>query len=230
MKIGILQTGFVPKPLANEFGEYPPMFEQLLSGQGFEFETYPVVDNHFPENVNVCKGWLITGSVYSAYDDMPFISELENFIREAYTANVPIVGICFGHQIMAQALGGKVEKYNGGWGVGQSDYLLREKTVNLLAIHQDQVVAKPPEAKVVLSNDFCKIAGLAYKGTAISFQPHPEFSPDFMRALIDTKSKNGMSRQLAAQAKFDIKADNHASKIAALLSDFFKSKGSNKIL
>lgn len=235
MKIGILQTGFVPKPLANEFGEYPLMFEQLLAGQGFEFETYAVADNHFPENVSVCNGWLVTGSVYSAYDDIPFISRLEDFINESYAASIPIVGICFGHQIMAQALGGKVEKYidglniGGGLNIGQSAYRLADETIDLLAIHQDQVTKVPDGAEVILSNKVCKIAGLAYKGTAISFQPHPEFSSNFMHALIEVKTKNGMSQQQATLAKLSIKEDNDADKLATILSDFFKSKGSNKI-
>lgn len=236
MKIGILQAGYSPKPLADEFGQYPAMFEQLLTDQGFEFETYDVANNQFPENISSCDGWLITGSSHSAYDKVAFIAKLEAFIQDAYSANIPIVGICFGHQIMAQALGGKVEKYidglniGGGLNIGQSSYQLGNQTIDLLAIHQDQVTIMPANAELTLSSEVCKIAGLAYKNKAISFQPHPEFSTDFMHALIDFKShngtNNGLSKQHTDAANLGVKADNDSGKIASLITDFFKSNGS----
>ncbi|MGB7286566.1 MAG: type 1 glutamine amidotransferase, partial [Salaquimonas sp.] len=184
MKIGILQTGHVPEPLLQKHGAYPSMFERLFMGSGFAFETFVVVDGDFPESVHDCDGWLITGSAHGAYEDHAFIPPLEDFIRASYKAEVPIAGICFGHQIMAQALGGKVEKFSGGWGVGHTTYEMQDKKRAILAMHQDQVVEKPTDAAVIASTEFCKNAGLAYRGKAISFQPHPEFTPEFMRDLI----------------------------------------------
>ena len=77
---------------------------------------------YFPTSVSSCDGWIVTGSAFGAYEDHAFIPPLEDFIRANYKADVPMAGICFGHQIMAQALGGKVEKFSGGWGVGYTNY------------------------------------------------------------------------------------------------------------
>ena len=101
MQIGILQTGLAPEMLAPKMGDYPDMFARLLDGNGFTFRTYRVVEGEFPASVTDCDGWLITGSRHGVYEDHPWIAPLEQFIRDAYAAHVPMVGICFGHQIVA---------------------------------------------------------------------------------------------------------------------------------
>ncbi len=143
MQIGILQTGHAPDALIAQTGDYPAMFARLLDGHGLTFRTWAVVDGEFPESIHDAEGWLITGSRHGAYEDHPWIPPLEDFIRDGYAARVPLVGICFGHQIIAQALGGKVEKYPGGWSVGPTDYDFGDETLTLNAWHQDQVVEKP---------------------------------------------------------------------------------------
>ena len=102
MLIGILQTGQAPDVLIEKSGDYPDMFERLLAGYGFAFRSFRVVDGEFPADVQACDGWLITGSRHGAYEDHAWIPPLEAFIRDAYAAHVPLVGICFGHQIIAQ--------------------------------------------------------------------------------------------------------------------------------
>ena len=225
MIIGILQTGFVPEPLVAKYGEYPSMFERMLAGHGFEFQTFVVVENQFPPSVHACDGWLITGSAAGAYEAHPFIPPLEKFIRAAYAAEVPLAGICFGHQIMAQALGGKVVKHDQGWGVGQSVYKNTDQQQMLLAMHQDQVVSKPPAAEVIVCSDFCANAGLAYRGEqgikALSFQPHPEFTPEYMRDLIALRAGKGMSAEQAQQAMAEVAEENDSLRIAQQLAEFF---------
>ncbi len=223
MKIGILQTGIVPEDLSPTYGEYPDMFKTFLGGHNFEFEDYSVVTGTLPGSINECEGWLVTGSKHGAYEDHDWIPKLEDFIREVYAANLPIVGICFGHQIMAQALGGKVIKYNGLWGMGTQEYTHPDGTkTKLLAMHQDQVVEKPPEAEIVASNDFCKMAGLAYKKRALSFQPHPEFSHEFMEGLIKNRAGVTIPNDQAEPALEGVYAANDAAKYAERIANFFK--------
>lgn len=228
MRIGILQTGHVPEALEKEHGEYPQMFVRLFEGYGFQFTTFAVVDGSFPESVHECEGWLITGSAHGAYEGHAFIPPLEAFIREAYASGVPLAGICFGHQIMAQALGGRVEKFSGGWGVGHTVYSTSEGSKAILAMHQDQVVEKPSEATVIASTDFCRNAGLAYKGKAISYQPHPEFTPEFMRALIRFKAGKGLPVEQAENALAALEDENDANEIAENIAGFFKSAMAEK--
>ncbi|MDA3887591.1 MAG: type 1 glutamine amidotransferase, partial [Allgaiera sp.] len=162
MRIGILQTGEAPEALRGQSGDYPAMFERLLEGHGFTFRTWRVIDMDLPESPEAADGWLITGSRHGAYEDHPWIAPLEDFIRAVHAARVPMVGICFGHQIIAQALGGKVEKFPGGWAVGPQDYDFQGRKVTLNAWHQDQVTRAPESARQVGSSPFCANAALAY--------------------------------------------------------------------
>ena len=133
MKIGILMTGHAVPELQERAGDYDAMFARLLAGHGFEFETYNVVDEQYPSAPDACDGWLITGSKHGAYEDHPWIPPLEEFIRAVYASGRPMIGVCFGHQIIAQALGGKVIKYPGGWSVGRTEYDLDGETFALNA-------------------------------------------------------------------------------------------------
>ncbi|MBL8561222.1 MAG: type 1 glutamine amidotransferase [Gemmobacter sp.] len=223
MLIGILQTGEAPANLAPTSGDYPDMFQQLLADQGFTFRTWRVLDNQFPASVTECDGWLLTGSRFGAYEDHPFIPPLEAFIREAYAAAIPMVGICFGHQIIAQALGGKVEKFSKGWSVGPTDYDFNGETLRLNAWHQDQVTRRPETATVAACSDFCENAALVYGDRIFTVQAHPEFQSDFVDGLMATRGKGVVPDALmeAARARLDQPVD--APILARRIADFFKA-------
>ena len=223
MKIGILLCGRNPEEVAEKFGEYNRLFDALLTGHEFEFETFEVVDMKFPKSVNDCDGWLITGSRHGVYEDHAFIPPLEDFVREAYAQNIPVVGICFGHQLIAQALGGKVEKFKGGWNVGPTLYESKLGAMELIAWHQDQVVEKPESATRLASNDFCENAVLLYGDRAFSMQPHPEFSPEFHAALFKARSSllpEDYAKMVAAKPMPELTRANAANQIA----NFFKTR------
>ncbi len=180
MRIGILETGRTMPEVAAKHGNFPEMFARLLEGHGFIFTTYHVENMEFPPSVTEQDGWLITGSKHGAYEDHAFIPPLETFIRDAHARKIPMVGICFGHQIIAQALGGHVEKFAGGWGLGLTSYQLDGEEIKLNAWHQDQVTRLPDDARVIGSNDFCQNAALAYGDHIFTIQPHPEFGNEII--------------------------------------------------
>ncbi len=192
MKLAILETGRPPAQLADEFGDYPAMFEAML-GPGFEIESYDVQAGEFPEP-GAHDAVLITGSPAGVYDPLPWIEPLLEFIRAAKESRM--VGVCFGHQAMAQALGGRVEKSRKGWGAGLHRYdIVRQEpwmdganSIADPASHQDQVVVQPPHTEVTVASEFTPYAGLAWTDrAAISFQFHPEFAPAFAKALIEKR-------------------------------------------
>ncbi len=224
MKIGILQTGHAPEELLEKSGDVAPYFERMLDGNGFDFATYSVVDMDFPDAVSDCDGWIITGSKHGAYEDLPFIAPLEDFIRKVYDADVPLVGVCFGHQIIAQALGGTVQKFDGGWAVGRTQYDWNGETVALNAWHQDQVTARPADATVYASNEFCENAALVYGKRAFTVQPHPEYGAGFIGGLVEHRGKGVVPDDQLAQAKAGLDKPVDNPRIAAQIARFFKER------
>jgi GMP synthase-like glutamine amidotransferase len=221
MQIGILQTGESPDALRADMGDYPDFFETLLAGRGLTFRRWAVLRNEFPASVHECDGWLITGSRFGAYEPHDWIPPLEDFIRRAYAEHVPVVGICFGHQIIAQAMGGKVEKYAGGWSVGPTEYDFGDQSYTLNAWHQDQVVRKPEMAKVLSSTAFCENAALLYDDRMFSVQPHPEFRKEFMEGLIKYRGPGLVPDATLADATARIDTPLDSPSMADRIAEFF---------
>jgi GMP synthase (glutamine-hydrolysing) len=224
MKIGILQTGHVADALVAENGDYPEIFANFLSGRGLEFENFAVVDGEFPSGPEAADGWLITGSRYGAYEDHDWIPPLEELVRQIYASGRPMIGVCFGHQIIAQALGGKVEKFSGGWSVGRQDYTLNGETFALNAWHQDQVTQIPANAEVVSETGFCDFAALLYDNRIFTIQPHPEIDQTYIKGLLDVRAPGVVPEPLRQEAigKLDLTTDN--ARLADMFALFFKEK------
>ncbi|MEC9197720.1 MAG: type 1 glutamine amidotransferase [Pseudomonadota bacterium] len=225
MIIGILQTGHTPTEMADVTPDYAALFRRLLGTDEFTYKTFNVVDGIFPANLDQADGWIITGSRHGAYEDLEWIPPLENLIREIHAAKMPLLGICFGHQIIAQALGGRVEKFKGGWVVGKQTYDFGGKTLELNAWHQDQVVELPKDARVLASNDMCQNAALAYGEHIFTVQPHPEFQSDFIKGLIDYRGKGVVPEPLLATATAHLGDKNDNAQMAETMADVLRGKG-----
>ena len=219
MKLTIIQTGEVPEPLRPRFGAYAPMFEKMFAQAGlrYDYEVVRVADGEpFPEP-SAIEAILLPGSAAGVYDNhFAWMAPLRSLIRAAYAARTPMVGICFGHQIMADALGGDVRKSDRGWGLGRHTYavqpsrMLDGASVSIACSHQDQVIAPPDEADVILASEFTPNAGLAYRnGAALSFQPHPEFEDDYAVALAEMRRGKAPDATVdAAVASMRLKSDS----------------------
>ena len=224
MKIGILQAGHSPDELRPEVGNYGEMFQTLLDGNDFEFEIFSVVDQEFPASPEDMDGWIITGSKHGAYDDLPWIPPLEDLIHKIVDTGRPLIGVCFGHQIIAQALGGKVEKFKGGWAVGHQAYDFGGTKMAFNAWHQDQVTQRPEGAVVVGSNDFCENAALIYGDQILTIQPHPEFGALMIDGLIHTRGQGTVPQELLDAATENLLEPVANQTFADLMADFLRKE------
>jgi GMP synthase-like glutamine amidotransferase len=232
MKLGILETGRPPEEIAARFGTYVQMFQTLL-GAGYDWHAYDVRSGVLPNDVADADAYLVTGSATGVYDDVPWIAPLKAFLQQA-SGRTPLVGICFGHQLMAEAFGGKVIKSPKGWGIGLHRYDVVERAswmedgARAFAIpvsHQDQVVEIPADARRLAASTFTEYAALAYPDrNAISFQGHPEFAPDYAAALIETRRGVRFDEGLADEALASLQKPNDSQRVADWIGNFLAQR------
>ncbi|KGT95120.1 glutamine amidotransferase [Erwinia typographi] len=195
MKIGLLQCDDVAEALQPRHGNYPHLFQQAFSqvGSEVEWQVFRCHDGEIPQQINELDGWVISGSRHGVYDNLPWIDELGAFIRQCWQQRRPVVGICFGHQLLAQALGGTVKPHPQGWGIGVSFNQIVESRawmqpsqdgLEILVSHQDQVVNLPSMGQVLAASQFCRNYMVEYDGVMLGIQGHPEFTRDYARDLM----------------------------------------------
>ncbi|MEO0761494.1 MAG: type 1 glutamine amidotransferase, partial [Pseudomonadota bacterium] len=175
-----------------------PLYEDMFGGAApeFRYRYYMTLEGELPAAPTECDAWLVTGSRHGVYDPLPWIEPLKDFLRATRAAGRPIIGICFGHQVVAEAFGGRATKFDGGWGLGRQDYAVAARpgwmadapaSLGLYAVHQDQVVALPEDATLLATNEHCAHAMVAYGDAetpdAVTVQPHPEFEAAFVADL-----------------------------------------------
>ncbi len=232
LSIGILKTDTVRESLSPKFGEYPDMFIKLLNetDDRLELISYDVEHQEYPSNINDVDAYLITGSKYSVYDNEPWIVALTEFVRELHKAHKKLIGICFGHQMVAHALGGKVEKSAKGWGLGVSESALissdswhtSDNKFNLLMSHQDQVIEPPENALVIATTKFCPILAFQLKDHILTFQGHPEFSKSYYQALMEVR-REVLGEELYFEALEGAKKPVDNRKVARWIVNFLRN-------
>jgi GMP synthase-like glutamine amidotransferase len=196
LTIGILEGGAVGVEFSAHLTSFTDSFRDFLApgGAGPALRPYRCYAGEFPQTDDDCDAWLISGSAASVYDGDGWIAQLEAFTRMA-AERKPVVGICFGHQLVAQAFGGTVAKAPT-WGIGVHRHEVSGHaawmqpplaSLSLLASHQDQVVTPPPGAQVLGGSDFCPIGVMTVGENVLSIQNHPEMTKPFAAELYDSR-------------------------------------------
>lgn len=222
MRICILETDTYADLPFEEFETISGMFQSWLGPVLHEAEwtSIAVYDGAPLPNPDDYQGYLITGSRYGVYDELPWMAPLSDFIRDIGARQIPVIGICFGHQIMAHAFGGRVEKSDAGWVIGAQSY--GDQTA--FAMHQDQVLEAPSSAAKVTAAPGCPIARIEYDFPAISVQYHPEFSAAFMEGLLDLyETDDGIQPELIEAARKSLGDNTHVDTIAEGFAQFFRA-------
>jgi GMP synthase-like glutamine amidotransferase len=236
LRVGILETGGPPGELKDRFSDYPTMFQRLLSAEPFDFAAFDVRAGGLPASLDDCAAYIVTGSAAGAYDPDPWIADLRAFLIAA-KGRATLVGVCFGHQIMAEAFGGKVIKSPKGWGMGLHAYAMRMAdrwidpgpTIAAPASHQDQVVVLPPTARVLAGSDFTPNGMLAYDDQpAISIQLHPEFDPAYAKALIETRRGRVYTDDRADRALTSLDGSNDCARLGTWIGNFLRERAGGR--
>ena len=198
MKVAILQCDNVLDKFQHRFGNYPQMVEQMFSEIDIplSFDNYDCQQGKLPTNIDEYDFYITTGSKASVSDDLEWVQQLVSFIQLLDREKKKLIGICFGHQLIAVARNGKVEKSDKGWGIGiarnrviSHPEWMKEETpeINILVSHRDQITELPDDTFIIAESDFCPFFIVQWGDHFLSIQGHPEWSTNYSKALINDR-------------------------------------------
>lgn len=232
-RITIIETGLVPREHRERHGSFPDMFARMIRAEDptATVDVVSIPNGDALPDPRELEAILITGAAAGVYDGLDWIAPLEDFVRRAYADKTPMVGVCFGHQLIAQALGGTVRKSDKGWGIGRHVYqvlpengVLDGETVAIPCSHQDQVIEPPNDALTILRSDFTPHAGLLYaNGTTLTVQPHPEFDVEFAQVCCDMRDGKA-PEDVVATARQSLQQPMDSAKLGGAITRFLARK------
>jgi GMP synthase-like glutamine amidotransferase len=230
MKLGLLICDHVRPEFLDISGDYDDMFRRLFADhRDVEVVTYDAIRGELPASPAECDAWLTTGSRYSVNDDERWIRDLEEFVRMVAGTDVPFIGICFGHQLIARALGGTVVKSDRGWGVGVKEVELRPDlglggSYRLLNSHQDQIESVPPGGEILGWNEHCPVSMLGVGDTIVGIQGHPEFEAAYSSALMESRRGHPIAEDTVDAGLASLQEGSDSARLAHWILDFVKRK------
>lgn len=226
MRAGLLICDHVRPEFLAAFGDYDQQFTQLFSTWDWQF--YDVTQGQFPTDIAECDVYLTTGSHHSVYEELPWIAQLKSFIQTLYRADKYFIGVCFGHQLLAEALGGEVGKSSVGWCVGVHEFevvqpekwmMPEQNRFNLLMSCQDQVLVLPEGAVVLACSEKCAVGMYRVGERMLGMQAHPEFSKAYAEALMEQRVAR-IGEQVVREGKASLELSVHAELIRSWVELF----------
>ncbi|KAJ4966117.1 hypothetical protein NE237_017966 [Protea cynaroides] len=175
------------------YGGYFPVFVGMLGEEGETWDLYRVSGGDFPEDdeLQCYDGFVLTGSCSDAHGNDLWILKLVNLLNKLNSMNKKILGICFGHQILCRALGGKTGRAVSGWDLGvRTINLLPTKQFPALKLsiyecHRDEVWELPPGAEPIGWSDKTMVEMFKYKDHIMGIQGHPEYTKGIFLNIVD---------------------------------------------
>lgn len=228
MRIGLLLCDHVKPEYLQEFGDYPQMFRNLFPE--FDFTCFDVIKGQFPTDFSGFDAFMATGSRHSVYENLDWIKQLKDLVLKLYQTNTTFIGFCFGHQLIGESLGGKVQKSEKGWCVGMHQFEIKESTswmkpnstpVNLLMMCQDQIQVLPQDSKVLMGNDICPNGMIQVGQHFLGIQGHPEFSKAYDQTLMEIRVRS-ISPETVNKGIESLQLEHHAPLIRDWVVQFIQ--------
>jgi GMP synthase (glutamine-hydrolysing) len=230
MKLGLLVCDHVRPEYLEISGDYEAMFRRLFaSHDDVDVVAYDSIEGELPFDPSECDAWLVTGSRFSVNDDAQWIRDLEEFVRQVARTDVPFIGICFGHQLIAKALGGSVVKSDRGWGVGVKEVEVRKDlglgdSYRLLTSHQDQVTTVPPGGEILGWNEHCPVSVMGVGANMLGIQGHPEFDPAYSEALMEARRGKSIPESVVEAGMASLDQPSDSARLADWIIDFVEKR------
>lgn len=239
LHICIIETDRPRPELQPVHGTYADMMAAWLGRAlpGACFSSVHVEGGDALPDASQIDGVLITGSRHSAYDDFNWIADLKQYLVELRNLKKPVAGICFGHQIMAEAYGGKVETSDQGWLVGRHTHQTTatgilvfsgREEIAALSWHQDQIVRLPEGAEIMLANSLSPYGALTYPFPAMSVQFHPEFQPAYAEDLLNGAAGRKVPEEVVRTAFTTLDEKLDSDVVAIAFADFFNRNNNDR--
>ncbi|GAB4838400.1 hypothetical protein Ancab_027935 [Ancistrocladus abbreviatus] len=185
--------------VTKKYGGYFGVFVRMLAEDGEIWDVYRVAANEFPEDeeIGIYDGFVITGSCSDAHGNDVWICKLMNLLKKLDSMNKKVLGICFGHQILGRALGGKTGRALSGWDIGVTTVHLSTSSpklfsslkiptvLSIIECHRDEMRELPPKAEIIAWSEKTGIEMFRYGDHMMGIQGHPEYNDDILLHLID---------------------------------------------
>ena len=230
-KVCILDNDNLDPAVADTYVSYGAMTEKMFAAAGvpWRFERFNTTRGEYPASFDAYDAVLLTGSKADSFSDEPWVRTLRECTSELLEKRKKLLGICFGHQLIAHCLGADVGRASQGWGMGRMSYewlgatplkpASADPTLNLLASHQDQVKSLPAGATLLARSEFCPIAAYSVADHVFCIQPHPEFVEDYS-AWILSKRPESVSADRRTSVRAGMALPHDGLDVARFMRDF----------